>query len=126
MSTYTWSIRVSVPSSESAPPAPSPASECVPPLRTKGVGGNTLLRVRAEGAGEPNQTTGKKVWHSVYSVGSQIIILGRCKVMELGGGGGGARMIVLLYKCDIGACFLCGESAVASQQNLPPRLSDSL
>ncbi len=53
---YTYSTRVSVPSSDLAPSAPSPASECVPPpLKPKGGGDNTRLRVR--GRGEPILTT---------------------------------------------------------------------
>ncbi len=39
---------MSVPSSKLAPPAPSPASECVPPLEPKG--GQHLLRVRGWGS----------------------------------------------------------------------------
>ncbi len=46
---YTKSTTVSVPSSELGPPNPSPASECVSPLGTKG-GGHTRLRVRGWGA----------------------------------------------------------------------------
>ncbi len=46
-------------------PTPFPASECVSPLGPKGVRHNTPLRVRGWG---PNQTTGQKAWHSVYSV----------------------------------------------------------
>jgi hypothetical protein len=54
---------VSVPSSELAPPAPSPASECVPRWNQ---GGQHLLA--GEGRGEPTRTNGEKAWHSVYSV----------------------------------------------------------
>ncbi len=48
---------------ELAPPAPSHASECVPP-ETK-AGHHSLA---GEGAGEPIRTTGEKVWHSVNFV----------------------------------------------------------
>ncbi len=54
---------MSVPSSELAP-APSPASECVPPQNQRG-GQHSLA---GEGAGKPIRTTGEKAWHSVYSV----------------------------------------------------------
>ncbi len=54
--------RVSVPSSELAPPAPGPPRTCVrhppPPPVTKGH--NTRLQAR-----EPVRTTGEKAWHSV-------------------------------------------------------------
>jgi hypothetical protein len=52
--------RVSVPSSELASSAPSPASECVP-LGTKG--GATLAD-----EGGANSDEGTEAWHSVYSV----------------------------------------------------------
>jgi hypothetical protein len=62
---YTKSTRVSVPSSELAPPAPSPTSECVPP-GTKGEGGNTHLWARGGGANSDNWR--KSAWHYEYSV----------------------------------------------------------
>ncbi len=43
--------RVPVPSSELAPPAPSPPSECVPPLEPRGGGQHSLA---VEGAGGAN------------------------------------------------------------------------
>jgi hypothetical protein len=46
-----YSTRVSANSSELAPPpAPSPATECAPPLKTKGGEGITRLRARRRGA----------------------------------------------------------------------------
>ncbi len=50
--------KVSAPSSELAPPAPSPASECIPPpleLWNSLAGGGW-------GAGEPIRATGEKAW----------------------------------------------------------------
>jgi hypothetical protein len=61
---------VTVTASELAPPAPSPASECVPPPGTKGGGGQHSLAVEgAGGGGEPVRMTGEKAWHSVFFVG---------------------------------------------------------
>jgi hypothetical protein len=48
------------------PPTPSTASECVSLLGPRGERSNTPLRVR--GWEDPSRTTGKKAWHSVYSV----------------------------------------------------------
>ncbi len=42
-------------------PTPSPASECVPPLRNQRGG-------QWGGGGVPIRMTGEKAWHSVYSV----------------------------------------------------------
>ncbi len=54
-------------SSELATPAPSPASECVPPPPLEPKGGQHSPA--GEGArGEPIRTTREKAWHSVYSV----------------------------------------------------------
>jgi hypothetical protein len=47
-------------------PTPSPTSECVSPLGTKG-GSITLPRGVREW-GDPIRTIGKKAWHSVYSL----------------------------------------------------------
>ncbi len=67
---YTYS-RVSVPSSELAPPSLSSASECVP-FWNQGGGGQHSLE--GEGAGEPIRKTGEKAWYSVYSVEGMIRI----------------------------------------------------
>ncbi len=56
---------MSVPSSELAPPALSPASECVPPPEPEGGGGQHSLA--GEGRGKPIRTTREKAWHSVYA-----------------------------------------------------------
>ncbi len=69
--------RFSVPSSELAPPTPSPASECVPPWNQRGGGGNICLWVR--GRGEPILTNGEKAWHSMESVYSVAEDLGRAE-----------------------------------------------
>ncbi len=69
---YTWSTRVSLPSSESGLPIPVPASECASRLGPKG-GQHSLV---SEGGGDPIRTTGQKAWHSVYSVLSLQFILG--------------------------------------------------
>ncbi len=60
---YTQSTRASVPSSYLGPPTPLPASESVCPLGPKGGRSNTPMQVR-----DPIPTTGKKAWHSGYSV----------------------------------------------------------
>jgi hypothetical protein len=53
---YTYSVcPLSLPSSELGPPAPSPTSECVPPLEPKSGGGQHSLV--GEGAGEPIRKT---------------------------------------------------------------------
>jgi hypothetical protein len=56
---------VSVPSSELAPPTPSPPASVIPPSGY--LGGDTLACGGRVG-GEPIHTTGQKLWHSVYSV----------------------------------------------------------
>jgi hypothetical protein len=47
-------------------PLPPPLFIVLPPLDAKWGGSNTPLRVRDMGG--PIRTTGKKAWHSVYSV----------------------------------------------------------
>ncbi len=59
-----WSTIVSVPSSELALPPPSSQVSVCPPTWIGG-GGGTLL---GGGGGSPLETTGQKLWHSVYSV----------------------------------------------------------
>jgi hypothetical protein len=61
------SARLSLQSSELAPPAPSPAGEGSqpPPPRFQG-GGHTLLRGR--GKGEPIWTKGQTLWYSRYCI----------------------------------------------------------
>ncbi len=54
---------MSVPSSDLGPFHPSSVSECVSPLGHKGEEQHFLAR-----QGGPIWTTGKKAWHSVYSV----------------------------------------------------------
>ncbi len=54
---------VALQSSELAPSARSPASECVPPV-PKG----RQHALAGEGVGEPIWTIGEKAWHSVYSM----------------------------------------------------------
>jgi hypothetical protein len=62
---FRCSTRVSVPSSILGSPFPSsPTSECVSPLGPKGGEEQHCLR----GWGNSIRTTGKKAWHSVYSV----------------------------------------------------------
>ncbi len=56
--------RVSVPSSELAPTALSPASECVPPLEPKGGWQHSLA---GEGTGRAKSDDRRESWHSVYS-----------------------------------------------------------
>ncbi len=61
---------MSVPSWELGPPTSYPASECVSPHRTQ-VEGDTLACWGGAGGGGPNspiQTTGQKLWYSIYSI----------------------------------------------------------
>ncbi len=54
---YTLSITMSVPSSDLAPPAPSPPSECAPPPSTEPKGGGATLACGCGGGGVPIPTT---------------------------------------------------------------------
>jgi hypothetical protein len=58
------SARLSLRSSELAPPAPSPGSECCPPL-FQGGGAHSLV---GKGAGEPVRTNGHTLWYSKYNI----------------------------------------------------------
>ncbi len=58
---------MSFPSLELDPSPLPPQASMSPPLDPKRGGAHSLLRVRDWG--EPIWTTGKKAWHSVYSVG---------------------------------------------------------
>jgi hypothetical protein len=57
---------VSVPSSELGPPTPPAHARVCPPWNHRGEEQHSLA---GEVVGDPIRTTGKKAWHSVYSVG---------------------------------------------------------
>jgi hypothetical protein len=76
------STRVSVPSWELGPPPPPPQASVSPPcLDPKGGRSNTPLQVRGRGR-KPIRTTGKKAWHSVYSVITYTVLRIKINVLE--------------------------------------------